>query len=58
MCACNGGCGYEMLSDRIADLERELVEAADQRDQARIARLRARIDELRCGCRRLQETAA
>ena len=58
MCACLGGCSYELLSERLAGLERELEAAIETRDTARVARLRERIAELRCGCRRLRELAA
>jgi protein-arginine kinase activator protein McsA len=58
MCECLGGCSYELLSERLVALERELQEAVESGEQRRAARLRERIAELRCGCRRLQETAA
>lgn len=58
MCECLGGCGYELLSERLAALERELESAMEARDVSRVARLRERIAELRCGCRRLRELAA
>lgn len=58
MCECLGGCGYELLSERVNTLERELEHAVRERDGKRIAKLQERIAELRCGCRRLREAAA
>jgi hypothetical protein len=58
MCECTGGCGYELLSERLAALERELEVAIEARDTRHVARLRERIAEVRCGCRRLREMAA
>jgi len=53
MCECLGGCCYEFSSERVAALEQELQEAVGNREPRRAARLRERITDLRCGCRRL-----
>lgn len=58
MCECLGGCSYELLSERLATLEQELQQAVDSGEQRRAARLRERIADLRCGCRRLRDMAA
>jgi len=58
MCECLGGCCYEFSSERLAALEQELREAVDSGERERAARLRERITDLRCGCRRLRDMAA
>jgi len=57
MCMCLGDCGYELLSERLAELERELEAVLEARDRVRVERLRVRIADLRCGCRRLAVAA-